>query len=108
MPWCEDCAKFWNPNTIPPDGSCPTCGRVIADPPDSRVPWHFWLLVVALVLYLGWRVIQGFQWLLDNGQTVWAVVAGVALVAVIGGVAAWNWWPQKAEPSSDATPPPGT
>ena len=24
MPWCEDCARFWNPNTLPPDGTCPT------------------------------------------------------------------------------------
>jgi hypothetical protein len=103
MPWCEDCAKFWNPNTIPPDGSCPTCGRVIGDPPDSRVPWHFWLLVAALVVYLGWRVVQGFQWLFDNGQTAWAIVAGAALVAVIGGAAAWNWWPQPDEAGAGDT-----
>jgi len=107
MPWCEDCAKFWNPNTLPPDGACPTCGRVIGEPPDTRVPWHFWLLVAALVLYLGWRLIQGIQWLLDNGQTVWAVVTVVAVVAIVGGVAAWNWWPQKPEPSNDGTPSPG-
>src|SRR5262249_21503311 len=97
MPWCEDCSKFWNPNTLPPDGTCPTCGRIIAEPPDTKVPWHFWVLVAALVVYLGWRTIQGFQWLLDNGQTVWAIVAAVALVAIIGGAAAWNWWPQKAD-----------
>jgi hypothetical protein len=29
MPWCEDCAKFWNPSSMKPDGSCPTCGRVL-------------------------------------------------------------------------------
>jgi hypothetical protein len=29
MPWCEDCAKFWNPSSMRPDGSCPTCGRVL-------------------------------------------------------------------------------
>jgi hypothetical protein len=105
MPWCEDCAKFWNPNTIPPDGACPTCGRVIAEPPDTRVPWHFWLLVAALVLYLGWRVVQGFQWLFDNGQTAWAIVAGIVLVAIVGGVAAWNWWPESDDAEAgDAGP----
>ena len=24
VPWCEDCSKFWNPNSMPPDGTCPT------------------------------------------------------------------------------------
>jgi hypothetical protein len=65
VPFCEDCDKFWSPNSIPPDGTCPTCGRPIAEPPRSaRAPWHFWILVVALVVYLGWRAIEGVQWLL--------------------------------------------
>ena len=65
MPWCEDCAKFWNPNSMPPDGTCPSCGRMISEaPPAQKIPWHFWILVVAAVLYLGWRAIQGVQWLL--------------------------------------------
>ncbi len=29
MPWCEDCAKFWNPTSMRADGTCPTCGRVL-------------------------------------------------------------------------------
>ena len=64
MPFCEDCDKFWNPNSMPPDGTCPTCGRMIGDPPESRrAPWHFWVLVAALVIYLGWRAVQGIGWL---------------------------------------------
>jgi hypothetical protein len=67
LPWCEDCAKFWNPNTLPPDGTCPNCGRMIAEPPEaSRVPWHFWVLVAAAALYLGWRAIQGVGWLFNQ------------------------------------------
>lgn len=69
MPWCEDCAKFWNPNSMAPDGSCPTCGRVIAEPSDAlhaSVPWHFWMLVGALGLYLGWRAVEGVAWLLGR------------------------------------------
>lgn len=26
---------------------------------DERIPWHFWLMVVAVVFYLGWRLMQG-------------------------------------------------
>ena len=30
MPFCEDCAKYWAPSAMREDGSCPTCGRLIA------------------------------------------------------------------------------
>ncbi len=88
MPWCEDCAKFWNPNSMPPDGTCPTCHRPIGGPPTERatrhpdasadadpatpatvvddqrtkVPWHFWVMVACVAVYLGWRVIQLLVW----------------------------------------------
>ena len=70
MPWCETCQRFYNPNKVAPDGTCMTCGRFIADPDQAeeqqsgRVPWHFWVLVVALVIYLGWRLVQLVEWLL--------------------------------------------
>jgi hypothetical protein len=35
-----------------------------SEPERLRVPWHFWLLVAALVVYLGWRLVQGVGWLL--------------------------------------------
>jgi hypothetical protein len=71
MPWCEQCSKFFNPNSIAPDGTCVKCGSFIADPnatgastkTDEKVPWHFWVLVVAVVVYLGWRLIQGIGWI---------------------------------------------
>lgn len=107
MPWCEDCAKFWNPNTIPPDGTCPTCGRVIGDPPPSGVPWHFWVLILGTVVYLGWRAVQGFGWLVDNDHTPIAVVLGVVLVALAAfGV---RWWFSKDEtdpPAAGSGPDP--
>lgn len=28
-------------------------------PAHTRIPWHFWLLIVAMTIYLGWRLIQG-------------------------------------------------
>jgi hypothetical protein len=98
MPWCDDCAKFWTPSSMRPDGTCPVCGRHLGKPTeadrlaaaaeadegvarptgpytaknldlkrlageDAKAPWHFKLLVVAVVLYLGWRVVQVILWL---------------------------------------------
>ena len=64
MPWCDDCQKFWNPNSMPENGECPTCKRVIALP--QKAPWHFKLLLVAVSLYLGWRLIQGIVWVAQH------------------------------------------
>ena len=46
------------------DGSCPTCGREIAAP--AKTPWHFKLLMAAVALYLGFRAVQGVDWVLDR------------------------------------------
>ena len=56
------------------DGSCPKCGTKLDDCAQdvaddasaeaqevTKIPWHFWVMVAATVLYLGWRVIQGLQ-----------------------------------------------
>ena len=64
------------------DGTCPTCGRVVAahervtaknlnlrklaageggHEDDMRAPWHFKLLMVLLAGYLGWRLVQLFM-----------------------------------------------
>jgi hypothetical protein len=64
MPWCEDCAKFWNPNSLPVNGRCPTCGIQLAEPmlpeedEELKAPWHFKLMVVLAVVYLVWRFLQ--------------------------------------------------
>ena len=80
MPWCEDCAKYWTPAAMNDDGTCPSCGHpveaalrqpITAKNLDLRklaagdsgadvvkAPWHFKLLMVLLVLYLGWRFLQ--------------------------------------------------
>jgi hypothetical protein len=60
-----------------PEGACPTCGRTLEAQgapaagagtgartvrelagKEAKAPWHFKLLVGALIVYLGWRVIQ--------------------------------------------------
>jgi hypothetical protein len=61
MPWCEHCARFFNPPSMGKGGECPSCGRVIGAPAKS--PWHFKVLVAAASLYLGWRGVQGVEWL---------------------------------------------
>ena len=67
MPWCDECSKYWAPSAMTPEGACPTCGTDLETPADSGTdgddegaPWHFKLLVVALVVYLGYRFFQIF------------------------------------------------
>ncbi|MGI9600490.1 MAG: hypothetical protein ACR2QE_01300 [Acidimicrobiales bacterium] len=69
MPWCEPCERFYNPNSVD-DGACPSCGEPLeagsvvttTEKSAAKVPWHFWLLLGALMLYLGWRAVQGVSW----------------------------------------------
>jgi hypothetical protein len=69
VPWCDDCSRFYNPNSLRPDGTCPTCGRKVAEPgavtTAEPLPWHFKLMLGAVVLYLGWRLVQGIAWLVE-------------------------------------------
>ena len=65
MPWCEECAKFWTPTSLDTDGSCPACGRTIAvATPEPKAPWHFKLLVGAVIVYLAYRAVQLVEWLI--------------------------------------------
>jgi hypothetical protein len=71
VPWCEDCARFYNPNTLDEAGDCPE-GHHVAEPPSDEpekspgAPWHFWVLVIAISIYLGWRLIQGIVWVFEH------------------------------------------
>ncbi len=62
MPWCEECAKYMAPSAMNEDGTCPTCGTEIEEPPpqaeDEKTPWHFKLLVAAAILYMVWRIVD--------------------------------------------------
>lgn len=71
MPWCETCDRFYNPNTLEADGTCPTCGRQVAapveavsseEPSSSGAPWHFKLLIAVTAVYLSYRLFQGIVW----------------------------------------------
>jgi hypothetical protein len=65
MPWCDECSRYWSPLTLR-SGTCPTCGRElegVARPEDvPRVPWHFTLLLIALGIYLTYRLWQLVVW----------------------------------------------
>jgi hypothetical protein len=66
MPWCDDCERFLTPNSLREDGGCPSCGRVVASraatpaaaDEEYKAPWHFKVMVAALVVYLGWRAYE--------------------------------------------------
>ena len=65
MPWCDDCAKYWNPPSLTPEGKCPTCGLTLAEAKDvatTKAPWHFKLLLGSISIYLAYRAWQGIEW----------------------------------------------
>ncbi|MGE3620936.1 MAG: hypothetical protein AB7L84_10790 [Acidimicrobiia bacterium] len=76
MPWCEGCERFYNPNSLNPDGTCRACGRQVGEArpeeeaaaarAQARAPWHFKLLVGATAVYLGWRLVQGVEWVIHH------------------------------------------
>lgn len=69
MPFCAECDRFYNPNTLSGTGDCPD-GHHVADPgvetPLPRVPWHFKVMLAFLVVYLGWRLVQLVMWGVDR------------------------------------------
>ena len=69
MPWCEGCNRYLTAPTIRPDGTCPECGRSVAELPGEAspsAPWHFKLLVAAAGAYLAMRGVQGIGWLINQ------------------------------------------
>jgi hypothetical protein len=65
MPWCDSCERYLTPTGLDADGTCPSCdsGSVLAKPrAKSKLPWHFWLILIATGVYLGWRAVEGVVW----------------------------------------------
>lgn len=63
--WCEECQRLVEPASLTGDGECPTCGAVLRE--ERRpVPWHFKLMILATIVYLGWRAYQGVGWLVHH------------------------------------------
>lgn len=76
MPWCETCDRYLAPNALTQDGECPECGTQSEIEQStqnkkgkkgtkkrkfkiSKIPWHLWILIVVLGIYLSWRIVQG-------------------------------------------------
>lgn len=68
MPYCDNCDRFLNPNTLTATGDCPDCDEHVADPVEAAepitTPWHFKLLVAGVCGYLGWRLVELIDWLI--------------------------------------------
>ncbi len=69
MPWCEECEKSWTPTSLQADGTCPQCGERVESTPGvdhkpRKIPWHFWLMVGAISIYLTYRLIQLVLWII--------------------------------------------
>ncbi len=88
MPWCNECNREIDDDELlaghgsgttgdaasvtgRPD-RCPTCGSALSEPEvdedmaHPRAPWHFKVLVVGTVVYLGYRLYQGVGWLIHH------------------------------------------
>ncbi|MBW3610136.1 MAG: hypothetical protein KY438_01200 [Actinobacteria bacterium] len=69
MPWCDACDRFWTVDAVAGQDDCPNCGTILARPASDEhpaAPWHFKLLMVAVLAYLGWRAIQLLAWLVGR------------------------------------------
>jgi uncharacterized paraquat-inducible protein A len=62
MPWCEECDQLVEEEDLVDGESCPACGTVLAEPKPRRMPWTFRFMIVASVIYLGYRAYQGIAW----------------------------------------------
>ena len=51
---------------VPSPGAAATMATspgVDADEGHPSIPWHLWLLLAALAVYLGYRAFEGLEWL---------------------------------------------
>ena len=46
------------------DGTCPTCGGPTLE--HRKSPWYFKFMLVATVIYLGYRAFQGVTWVIHH------------------------------------------
>lgn len=64
MPWCEECDQRLEDDQVDEDGTCPNCGSATVE--HRRTPWYFKFMLVASVIYLGWRAFQGVTWVVHH------------------------------------------
>ena len=88
MPWCLHCDRYLTPSTVRADGTCPSCGQLVdagkaraprgaavtrrasgadaAHEEAAPVPWHLKVLLLALAIYLAYRLFQGVAWVVAH------------------------------------------
>jgi predicted RNA-binding Zn-ribbon protein involved in translation (DUF1610 family) len=62
--WCETCRRRVDPDAAAADWTCPDCGEALVA--RRNVPWTFKLMLVATVVYLGYRLYQGMGWVVHH------------------------------------------
>lgn len=55
VPWCDECDTMVEDEDLTEDGECPQCGSALR---GRKIAWSFKVLIVATVVYLGYR---GYQ-----------------------------------------------
>jgi uncharacterized paraquat-inducible protein A len=66
VPWCEECDQLVEDEDLTDDGACPACGNELAEGERRPIPWYFKFMVVASVIYLGYRTYQGITWVVHH------------------------------------------
>lgn len=67
MAWCDHCDRLVEDDRLDEHGACPTCGTVLTEATEERhIPWSFKAMLVAFVIYLGYRGYQGITWIIHH------------------------------------------
>ncbi len=62
--WCDGCDTLIEDDDLYEDGTCPTCGTQVTEPLGKRrIPWYFKFMILASIIYLGYRAFQGITWI---------------------------------------------
>jgi uncharacterized paraquat-inducible protein A len=61
MPWCDECDELVDDDDLTEEGACPRCGTELVEE-HRHVPWYFKFMIVASIIYLGYRTYQGVTW----------------------------------------------
>ncbi len=64
MPWCDECDRLVDDEELTGEGNCPECGDLLTG--RRHVPWAFKFMLVATVVYLGYRTYQGITWVVHH------------------------------------------
>jgi hypothetical protein len=64
MPWCETCDHRVEAEELTADGTCPVCDTVPLE--HRKSPWYFKFMLLASVIYLGYRAFQGVTWVVHH------------------------------------------